>query len=128
MAKITIYVGIDTVLSMDFSDYNWDAVQKVIFTIKNKSFLANNPPVIQVEFPRDLFNDGTGYTRHLLISAEDSLKVAPGAEYDFVAVLDDDTWIKVGETGWIECNYSIGQKGETILPTPILITNTESEI
>lgn len=101
MDKITIDVGVHTLLIIDLTNYDFTGVEKLILTIKN-SIEENAPPVIEREFT-------TPELHTITISPEESHRIAYGAVYDFNRVNDKGERFKEGENGEITLRRGCGQ-------------------
>ena len=100
MNDIRIDLGVYTSLSVDLSNYDFNGIEKVILTVKNKPDV-NLPAIIEREFTESkLYN--------VVFTPEESLQVKMGAVYDFTKVLVDGTRHKEGDNGKVILRAAVG--------------------
>lgn len=104
MEPITIDIGVNTALTVDLSEFNFDGIEKVVFTIKN--YIRPNAPVV---IEREL-SSATIY--EIIISPEESLQLREGAVYDFDKILLDGRRYKNGENGKVLLRFGVGDSIE----------------
>lgn len=100
MNELRIDVGVHTILHINLSNVDFTGIQEIVFTVKNNPSL-DSPVIIERKFTE------AGYYE-VLITPEESIKLFPGAEYDFNEVLTDGTRLKITDTGKIILRRSIG--------------------
>lgn len=99
MDKITIDVGVHTLLLIDLTDYDFTNVEKIVLTIKNS---LTESPVIEKEF-------ATAQIHSITITPEESELLKPGAVYDFNRVNNNGERFKEGDNGQIILRRGCGQ-------------------
>jgi hypothetical protein len=101
MKDITIDVGVCTILTLNLSDINFDEVEKVIFTVKNLP-TPTSEAIIEREFT-------TPQHHQIIVTAEESIRLAKTAEYDFSQVLKKDgIRVKMTDNGKIVLRKAVG--------------------
>ena len=101
MKDITIDVGVCTILTLNLSDINFDEVEKVIFTVKNLPS-PTSEVIIEREFT-------TPEHHQIIVTAEESIKLAKTAEYDFSQILKKDgIRVKMTDNGKIVLRKAVG--------------------
>lgn len=100
MKEIRIDVGVHTILSINLSTVDFTGIKEVIFTVKNFT-AVDSPVLIERTFTEPGFHE-------IIITPEESIKLAPGAEYDFNQVLDNGTRLKMTENGKVILRNSVG--------------------
>ena len=100
MNVLRIDVGVHTLLHINLSNVDFTGIKEIVFTVKNFSSV-NSPPIIERAFREPGFYE-------VMISPHESLRLFPGAEYDFNQVLTDGTRLKISDTGKIILRQSVG--------------------
>lgn len=100
MKELRIDVGVHTLLHINLSDVDFTGIKEIVFTVKNFSIL-DAPVIIERSFTEAGFYE-------VIVTPEESIKLAPGAEYDFNQVLTDGTRLKITDNGKIILRRSVG--------------------
>ncbi len=98
METINIDVGVYTTLKLNLKEYNFDGVEKVIFTVKN---FGSGKPVIVREFTAPL-------EYNVSITPEESVKLKTSAEYGFTMVCTDGKTYKASDVGKVKLCKCVG--------------------
>ena len=102
MEDIRVDVGVDTLLHVDLSEFDFLGVDCIIFTIKNV-VTVKAEPIVERHFYDAKVHD-------LIITANESAKLKNGAQYDFQKLLLDGTRIKISDNGNITLRMAVGDK------------------
>lgn len=100
MKEIRIDVGVHTILNINLSTVDFSGIKEVIFTVKNFS-AVDSPVLIERKFTEPGYHE-------VIITPEESVKLASGAEYDFHQILPNGTRLKMTENGKIILRKSVG--------------------
>lgn len=99
MDKITIDIGVHTLLLIDLTDYDFTDVEKIILTIKNS---LTETAIIEREF-------STAQLHRVVIMPDESRMLKQGAIYDFNRVNKSGERFKEGDNGQIILRRGCGQ-------------------
>lgn len=99
MDKITIDVGVHTLLLIDLTDYDFTDVEKIILTIKNS---LTETAIIEREF-------ATAQLHRVVIMPDESRMLKQGAVYDFNRVNKSGERFKEGDNGKVLLRRGCGQ-------------------
>ena len=100
MKDIRIDIGVHTILNINLSNVDFTGIKEIVFTVKNFSSI-DSPVIIERVFTEPGYHEIT-------ILPEESIKLAPGAEYDFNQILADGTRLKITENGKVILRKSVG--------------------
>ena len=100
MQDIRIDVGVCTVFDITLLEEHFAGVKEIIFTVKNY-------PSVEADVIIERTFTAPGKHR-ITIEAEESVKLSSKAEYDFNAILDDGTRLKMTDNGGVILRKSVG--------------------
>ncbi|WP_120161549.1 hypothetical protein [Mycoplasmopsis bovirhinis] len=100
MNELVIDVGVFTLLHINLSEVDFTGIREIVFTVKNFS-IVDAPVIIKRVFTEAGFYE-------VLITPEESVMLANGAEYDFNQILTDGTRLKLTDNGKIILRKSVG--------------------
>ena len=100
MNEVVIDVGVFTLLHINLSEVDFTGIREIVFTVKNFS-IVDAPVIIERVFTEAGFYE-------VLITPEESVMLANGAEYDFNQILTDGTRLKLTDNGKIILRKSVG--------------------
>ena len=100
MKEIRIDVGVHTILNINLSAFDFTGIKEVIFTVKNFT-AVDSPVIIERTFTEPGYHE-------IIITPEESIKLASGAEYDVHQVLNNGTRLKITENGKVILRNSVG--------------------
>lgn len=100
MKDIQIDVGVCTALTVNLENFDFTGIEKIIFTVKNVAD-PKFPAIIEREFTE-------AKTETIIVTAEESIKLAGTAVYDFNEVLADGTRLKLTDNGRVILRKGVG--------------------
>ena len=100
MQDIRIDVGVCTVFHITLLEEHFTGVKEIIFTVKNYPSVGS-----EVIIERTFKEAGK---HEIVVNAEESVKLCNNAEYDFNAVLENGTRLKMTDNGKIILRKSVG--------------------
>lgn len=100
MKDIRIDIGVCTILNIDLTNIDFTGIKEIIFTIKNEP-KVDAPVIIE-----RVFTEAKAHS--VMITAEESLQLRGGAEYDFNKILEDGTRVKMTDNGKITFRKCVG--------------------
>jgi hypothetical protein len=100
MQDIRIDVGVCTVINITLLKEHFTGVKEVIFTVKNYASVGSEVIIERV------FTEAGEH--EIVIKPEESIKLCNTAEYDFNAVLENGTRLKMTDNGKVILRKSVG--------------------
>ena len=100
MKDIRVDVGVHTVISVNLADFDFNGVEKVVFTVKNHATYKSDV-IIEREFTE-------AKVYNVTILPEESILLQRDAVYDFNAVFLDGSRHKITNNGKIILRMSVG--------------------
>ena len=105
MESIRIDVGVYTNLEIDFTEFDWTGIAKVLFLIKNYK-----SPNVEAVVTRE-FTQAEGIL-HIEITPEESMRIKEQAEYGFMVILNNGKSYKNGDDGKVILKRGVVVRGE----------------
>ena len=100
MQDIRIDVGVCTVFNITLLEEHFVGVKEIIFTVKNYPSVGSEVIIERV------FTEAGKH--EIIVKPEESVKLCSNAEYDFNAVLDNGTRLKMTDNGKVILRKSVG--------------------
>lgn len=100
--KLFIDVGVDTEFSVDCSEFDFTDVEMLVFTIKNSTSVTA-PVIVERQLTEPI-------AYNVIVTAEESLLIKPGAQYDIDKVMTDGRRYKTEENGLVMLNRGVGDR------------------
>ena len=99
MSSIRIDIGVYTALNVDLSGFDFNGIEKVVLTVKNK--YSQNALIV-----REFTEPGV---KTITITPEESTLLDSGAQYDFNIITTDGKRYKNGENVSIMLRRGVGR-------------------